>query len=313
MIDIQSGLQPETASLSSIKDTDEQKFEQDVIVESMSKPVIVYFWSTRNAQCKQMMLVLEKVVGEAGGAVAMVRVDIDKNRGLAQALRVQSVPSVYAFHQGKPVDGFAGVRPEADFRVFVNKLVEANTSPEEAAKLQAAEQVKKLMEEGDQFFQEGFVNEAMERYGCVLEVDSSNADALGGIGWSLLSQGEAASVREMLTEMTPEQMKFSRLQGLRFVLSLEERTAGLEDVPTLEKKIIKMPKDIQAHYDLALRFLAVGQLEKGVDALIALIRLNRDWEDMKARKLLLEIFEAMGTTHPLTSSGRRKLSAILFS
>ena len=313
MMDMQLGLQPETDSLTSIKNTDERSFEQDVLVESMSRPVIVDFWSTRSAPCKQMMPMLEKIVGETSGTVAMVKVDIDKNPGLVQALRVQSVPSVYAFHQGKPVDGFAGIRTEADLRVFINKLAEVNTSPEEAAKLQSAEQVKKLMEEGDQFFQKGSLNEAMERYGCVLEVNDSNAEAMGGIGWSLLSQGEVASVREMLTEMTPEQMKSPRLQGLKFILSLEEQATGLEDIPTLEKKILETPKNLQTYYDLALRAITVGQLEKGIDALITLIRLNRDWEDMKARKLLLEIFEALGSTHPLTMPGRRKLSSILFS
>ena len=313
MMDMQLGLQPETDSLTSIKNTDERSFEQDVLVESMSRPVIVDFWSTRSTPCKQMMPLLEKIVGETGGTVAMVKVDIDKNPGLVQALRVQSVPSVYAFHQGKPVDGFAGIRTEADLRVFINKLTEVNTSPEEAAKLQSAEQVKKLMEEGDQFFQKGSINEAMERYGCVLEVDDSNAEAMGGIGWSLLSQGEVASVREMLTEMTPEQMKSPQLQGLKFILSLEEQATGLEDIPTLEKKILETPKNLQTYYDLALRAITVGQLEKGIDALITLIRLNRDWEDMKARKLLLEIFEALGSTHPLTMPGRRKLSSILFS
>ncbi|MFH1158654.1 MAG: tetratricopeptide repeat protein [Pseudomonadota bacterium] len=312
MIDMQSG----AASRPFIKDTDELKFEQDVLAESMSRPVVVCFWSTRSAPCKQMMPVFEKGVGETGGTVAMVRVDIDRNRELAQMMHIQSVPAVYAFHQGKPVDGFAGVRTEADLRIFVDKLAKlaaAAASPDEAVKLQTAGQVRKLMEEGDQFFQKGSLNEAMERYGCVLEADASNAEAMGGIGWSLLSQGEAASVREMLAEMTPEQMKSPRLQGLRFILSLEEQAAGLEDIPTLENKILEKPKDLQAHYDLALRTLAAGQVEKGVDTLIALIRINRDWEEMKARKLLLEIFEALGPTHPLTVPGRRKLSAILFS
>ncbi len=316
MINMQPEEQLGTVSRPSIKDTDEQKFEQDVLVESMSRPVIVDFWTARCAPCKTMTPILEKVVGETGGTVAMVKVDIDRNRELAQMMRIQSVPSVYAFYQGKPVDGFSGAQPESDLRTFVEKLVklaEEKVDPESAAKKQTAEQIEKLMEEGDQFFQESSLDKAMERYSCVLEVDASHAEALGGIGWSLLSQGEAASVREMLTEMTPEQMASPRLQGLQFILSLEEQAAELKDISVLEKKLLETPEDLQAHYDIALRFLAAGQLEKGIDALIALIRINRDWKEMKARKFLLEVFEALGSTHPLTLPGRRKLSAILFS
>ncbi len=315
MIDLQLGAQPKIPGADFIKDTDELRFEQDVLQASMTKPVIVDFWAVGSVLCKQMLSIVEKAVSDAGGAVLLVKVNVDKNPELAQALRIQSVPTFYAFFQGRPVDGFMGAKTEAELRAFVDKLKKlAGALPaEERDAAAVAEQVKKLMAEADQFFQQGSFDEAMARYGAALDADANSMEALGGIGWCLLSQGDAASVREMLAQLAPEQLKSPRLQGLQFILSLEKRVGGLEDISVLAAKLLKNPKDLQSHYDLALQYLAVGQLEKGIDTLITLIRINREWQEQQARKLLLEVFEAMGHVHPLTLSGRRKLSAVLFS
>lgn len=313
MIDLQLGTVSNTSS-SFIKDTDEIHFEQDVLAASMTQPVIVDFWAPWCMPCKQMMPMLEKAVTEAGGAVRMVKVNIDKNPGLAQALRVQSVPTVYAFFQAKPVDGFAGAKPESELRTFVEKLkkIAGALSPEEGGGL-TAEEIKKLMGEADAFFQKSQYDMAMEKYSIALDAAPDNMEALGGIGWCLLSQGDADSVRDMLTHLTPEQLKSPRLQGLQFMLGLAGRTAGLESQDMLEKKVKTAPRDLQAQFDLALHYLASGRMEEGMDALTAVIRQDREWQEQKARKFLLEIFEALGNAHPLTLSGRRKLSAVLFS
>jgi putative thioredoxin len=315
MIDLQLGAHSKSPPVSFSKDTDENKFEMDVLVQSMAKPVIVDFWSPRSAVCKQIMPVLEKLVNAAAGAVLLVRVDVDRNPALAQALRIQSVPTIYAFFQGKPIDGFAGTKTEPELSAFIDKLKQlAGAAPpmgEDNAN--AAEQIKKFMAEGDDFFKQGSLEDAMSRYSSALELDPANMEALGGIGWCLLTQGDSESVRELLSGLTPDQVKSPRLQGLKFILSLSEKTAGLENAEALEKKAQKNPKDIQALYDLALQYLAGGKLEQGIDTLITLIRLNREWQEQKARLLLLQVFEALGNAHPLTLSGRRKLSSVLFS
>jgi putative thioredoxin len=194
-----------------------------------------------------------------------------------QALRVQSVPTVYVFFQGKPVDGFAGSKPEAELRVMVEGLKKLSGGGANDDTAAIAEHVKKIMTEADGFFKQDSFNEAMERYSGALELDPNNMDALGGIGWCLLSQGDAESVREMLGQLTPEQLKAPRLQGLQYILSLGDEA---KDIPAL------------------------------IDRLVAEVKKNRAGE---AREKLLKLFEALGNAHPLTAPGRRKLSTVLFS
>lgn len=304
------GLLP-SAGAGFIKDTDELKFEQDVLAASMTHPVIVDFWAPWCGPCKQMMPALEKAVNAAAGAVRMVKVDIDKNPGLAQALRIQSVPTVYAFFQGKPVDAFAGSRPESELRAFIEKLRHLAGTP--APEKNTAEQVRKAMAAAEDFFRQGQFDEAMNRYSNVLDIAGENMDALGGIGWCLLSQGDTASAQEILAQFSPEQLKSPPLAGLHFILSLATRATELQDTLALEEKLLNTPKDHQARFDLALQYLAAGRLENGIDALLTLTRQDRDWQEKKARSFLLEIFGALGHAHPLTLSGRRKLSALLFS
>jgi putative thioredoxin len=277
MIDL-IGAQPKPSAASSfIKDTDETHFEQDALQASMAKPVIVQFWSPGSASCKPLMAMLEKLVTEAAGAVLLAKVNVTKNPGLAQALRIQSVPTVYVFFQGKPVDGFAGSKPEAELRALVDGLKKLSGAAAPDDKAAIAEHVKKFMAEADQFFKEEKFNEAMERYSGILELDPDNMEALGGIGWSLLSHGDADSVREMLGQLTPEQLKAPRLKGLQYILSLGD---DAKDIPAL------------------------------IDRLVADVKKNREGE---AKAKLLELFEALGNAHPLTIPGRRKLSAVLFS
>lgn len=279
-------------------DVTEQNFEQDVLTASMQKPVIVDFWAPWCAPCKQMMPLLEKAVLATKGAVLMVKVNIDQSPGLAQALRIQSVPTVYAFFQGKPVDGFAGALPESEIKAFVGKLIPlAGLPPRGGVDL---ELLKKEMAQADDFFRTGNASAAMEHYAQALEIDPDGVDALGGIGWCLLMQGDRDAAADMLSQLTPEQKSSLRLKGLQFVLSLQAPEKPATDGP-------------QLLYDQALGNLAAGKMEEGIDGLILLIRKHRDWEDKKANNLLLDVLEALGPVHPLTAPSRRKLSTVLFS
>lgn len=281
MIDLSAlgAAQPKTSTVPYIKETDEQNFESDVFAASMTTPVILQFYAAGSPLSQQMGATLDKLVTEAGGKITLVKVNINKCPGLAQAMRVQTVPTVYIFFQGKPMDGFAGARPEPELRGLIDglKKLAAAGSPEELDKAALAEQVKKLMTEADDFFKQGQAGQAMERYGAALDLDNQNMEALGGIGWCLLAQGEADAVREMLTQVTPEQQRAPRLKGLNYILALGDEA---KDVAGL------------------------------IDKLVAEVKKSREGE---ARAKLLELFEALGPAHPLTIPGRRKLSAVLFS
>lgn len=306
-----------------IRDTTTAHFERDVIHASMQAPVVVQFWAPWCGPCKQLGPVLEKNIAAAKGAVTMVRVNIDQSPELAQALRVQSVPMVYAFHQGQPVDGFVGQRPDSEIKAFVARLMQAGGAAPEAPDLNR-ENLDKLMAQAHQFFRDGELTEAMAAYSTVLDQDPQRLEALAGIGWCFVAQGEMEAVAEIVAEAAaqpqpqaeaaPENAapKNLAMQGLAFVLAQREAAQGI-DAAALAVQLEKNPKDHDARYALAQARIGAGDLAGAVDALVELTRLDREWQDQKARRLLLDLIAAMGNDHPLTPSARRRLSSVLFS
>jgi len=314
-MDLARDIQMKPLPSAHVRDTGTEAFEADVLRASMEKPVVVYFWAAWSGPARQMMPLLEKSVSAASGTVAMLRVDIDAHPQLAQIFGVQSVPTVFAFFKGHPVDGFAGTKPEAELKNFVAKLVQltADKNGETAPPIIDAASVAKFLAEADKFFRDGDASSAMERYGAVLELDPLNAPALAGIGWCLFAQGDVDSVREMAAHADDAVKNDPRMKGLSFILARVDEASTLPPLADIEKKIAAKPKDHQARYDLALRQMATGNIEGAVGSLVELTRHDREWQEQKARKLLVDLFDAMGPTHPQTAPGRRKLSSVLFS
>jgi putative thioredoxin len=315
MLDLSLGQKDKTPENPFIRDTDAARFEEDVLAVSLKTPVIVDFWAPWCGPCKQMMPALEKAVSEAKGAVHLVKVNVDKNPELAEVFRVQSVPTIFAFFQGQPVDGFMGGRPETELRAFVTKLTKLGGAiptglPQEQI---SAENIGKLMAEADKNFREGKYSEAMTSYSNVLDAAPDNLDALGGIGWCLLAEKDMESLREFVGQAKPEHLSYPRLKGLKLVVDIAADAEKLPDAGKLAEKLAKDPKDLQARYDLALRKISAADLEAGIEALVELTRRDREWKEQKARKLLLDLFDGMGPGHPLTAAGRRRLSSVLFS
>lgn len=314
MLDLGQPAQPQQSAGEFIRETDTQRFETDVLAASMHQPVIVDFWAPWCGPCKQLMPALEKVVTEAGGAVHMVKVNIDANPELAQVFRVQSVPMVYAFFKGHPVDGFMGAKPESDLRAFVAKLkaLAGNQEPPSAESPPDTD-IPKLLETADDYLKNGAYNEAIAFYSTVLDAAPENMTAMAGIAWALVAQGEIGGVQDILGQLTEEQRKSDSIKGLSFLLQQSEEAAGLEPLESLAAKIGKNPKDSAARFDLARRQTGDLQIGQAIDTLVELIRRDRDWKDGAARQYLIGIFDALGPRHPLTPPGRRKLSAVLFS
>ena len=286
-----------------VKDSDSQHFMKDVIEASRSQPVIVDFWAPWCGPCKQLGPIIERVVRAAGGKVRLVKINVDESPELAQQLRIQSIPMVYGFVGGQPVDGFAGALPESQIKAFVERLAgPVGPSPVEAA----LEQAKEAMAAGQ-------TEVARQLYERVLGAEADNPEALAGAARCQIATGRLAKAREILDGVPTQHKNHVEIDGARAALSLAEEAGTLADPEALRTRLQAEPNDHAARLDLATGLFLRGQTEPAIDELLGIVRRDREWQDQAARKQLVKFFEALGPNHPATVAGRRKLSAVLFS
>jgi putative thioredoxin len=291
-----------------IKDSNQQAFAQDVIDVSMQVPVIVDFWAPWCGPCKQHRPLIEKVVKEAKGAVRLVKINVDESQALAAQLRIQSIPAVYAFFQGRPVDGFVGAQPESQLKQFVQRLAKMGAAGAGPSPIDEA------LEQAEAAFAEGDFGAASAIFGQVLDHESDNAKAIAGLVRCSIATGDLAGAKEMLAGVTPELLKNPAIASAVSQFELAEagqKAAG--QTQQLQARIDANPKDFEARHDLAVAQFAAGEREAAIDQLLEIFKANRAWNEDAARKQLVKFFEAMGPTDPLTLAGRRKLSSLMFS
>jgi putative thioredoxin len=291
-----------------IKDSNQNAFAQDVLDASMQVPVVVDFWAPWCGPCKQLGPLIEKVVKEAKGAVRLVKINVDESQALAGQLRIQSIPAVYAFFQGRPVDGFVGAQPESQLRQFVQRLVKMGAAG------QGPSPIDEALEQAEAAFAEGDYGAASAIFGQVLDHEGDNAKAIAGLVRCSIATGDLAGAKEMLAGVTPEVLKNPAIVSATSQLELAEagqKAAG--QTQQLQARIDANPKDFEARYDLAVAQFAAGEREAAIDQLLEIFKANRAWNEEAARKQLVKFFEAMGPTDPLTLAGRRKLSSLMFS
>ncbi|MGH1375175.1 MAG: thioredoxin [Alphaproteobacteria bacterium] len=304
-----SGGQPQSATQNAdiIFDVTAQDFEQRVMMASMQMPVIVDFWAPWCGPCKQLMPVLEKVVNAAGGQVLLAKVNLDENPELAQALRVQSVPAVFGFFQGQPVDAFMGVQPESKINEFVQKLL----SMSKGAHPDAID-IPEALKGAAQTFDEGDVQTAHAIYAQILQQDTLNADAFAGMIKCFIAVEQFEQAEALVQNVPDEIAKTPAFAQVRSALELAQvKPAG--PVDELQAKIDADENDHQARIDLAQALFSAGQREEATQALLDSITLDQEWNEGAARQELLKLFEAMGHADPVTLKARRKLSSLLFS
>ncbi|MBB5753640.1 thioredoxin [Prosthecomicrobium pneumaticum] len=282
-------------------------FTRDVLEESRRRPVLVDFWATWCGPCKQLGPVIEKVVKEKRGAVLLAKMDIDKHPQVAGQLGIQSIPAVIAFVDGRPVDGFMGALPESQVRAFIDRIGAAAGPTDEAAAIEEA------LAEGEALIAEGAAEDAAELYGAILARVPEEIRAIAGLARAHLVLGRLDEARETLALVPAEKENDAAVAAVRAQLALAEQTAGLGEEGELRARIARDPKDHQARFDLALLLNANGDREGATDALLDIFAADRMWEDEKARKQLLQFFEAWGPMDEATRSGRRRLSSLLFA
>jgi putative thioredoxin len=288
-----------------VKNGSTATFMADVIDGSKDQAVIVDFWAEWCGPCKQLGPALEKAVKDARGAVKLVKIDVDKNQELAAQMRIQSIPAVYAFKGGRPVDGFVGALPESQIKQFVAKLAggAAGPSPIEEALAVA----KEAIAAGDQ-------EQADEIYEQILQHEADNAEAIAGLAKSAIARKDLAAAKQRLANVPASAASHAEIQAARAALEVAEAGEKAQGATAdLEARLKADPQDHQARLDLAVALFAAGERERAIDELLGLVKRAREWNEQAARKQLVKFFEAMGHADPLTVDTRRRLSSILFS
>ena len=286
-----------------VKDTTEAGFLADVIEASKEVPIIVDFWAPWCGPCKTLGPQLEAAVTAAKGKVRMVKVDIDKAPRISAQLRIQSIPTVYAFWQGKPVDAFQGAVPASEVKAFVDRVAALGGDGGLADALDAAEVM----------LAEGAAVDAAETFAAILGEDADNAAAYGGMVRSYLAMAELDQAEILLNAAPAKMAKSIEIEAARAQLDLARQAAKAGPVDLLRAAVALDPADRQARFDLATALHAAGDVDGAVDGLLDLFRLDRDWNDGAAKAQLFTIFGALKPQDPIVLKGRRRLSSMIFA
>ena len=292
-----------------VSDGDQKSFMQDVIQASREIPILVDFWATWCGPCKTLTPTLEKVVRGAGGRVRLVKIDIDKNKGLVQQLTqmglpLQSVPTVVAFWKGQILDLFQGALPESDVKKFIEGMLKAAGGQLPSADLLA--EAKAAVEQGDH-------QGALELFGALAQAEPENAEALAGVARALMALGEEDQALAVVDAAGEKIKDHADIASVRSALQLAaEGREARGKLAEFEQRLEADADDHAARIDLAVALNAAEDRAGATDQLIETIRRDRVWNEEAARKQLLKFFEAWGFTDPATLAGRRKLSTLLF-
>ncbi|MDR3462506.1 MAG: co-chaperone YbbN [Beijerinckiaceae bacterium] len=284
------------------KETTLATFAADVITASAAAPVLVHFWSPRSEPSKQALSALEKVVKAADGKVKLVKMNVDDQPQIASRLGVRSVPAVFAFERGQPVDGYLGALPEAQIKGFVERLV----GP-------IADGTEEALAEAEAALAAGDFMTATEIFSAILDQDGDHVPALAGLARALTAGGDLESARKVLDRVPATGPKETGVIAARAALELAEQASAVGDLAELKQRLDANPDDHQARFDLAIALNGKGKRDEAADELLTIIKRDRTWNDDGARKQLLQFFDAWSLMDPVTLAARRKLSALLFS
>ena len=298
------GLSETPVAADLIKDGSEATFMKDVIEASREGPVIVDFWATWCGPCKQLTPALEAAVTAAKGKVKLVKIDVDKNQMIAGQLRIQSIPTVYAFVNGQPVDGFQGALPGSEIKKFVDGLV-AMAGPDKG--------LTEALEMAEQMLTEGAAADAAETFAAILAEEPENAAAYGGLIRAHLAVGDLDKAQGFADAAPAKIAGSPEVSAAKAQIELARQAANAGPEQELRAALARDPGNPQVMFDLATALQAAGDVQGAVDLLLDLFKLDREWNEGAAKALLLTIFGALKPQDPIALAGRRRLSSMIFA
>ena len=290
-----------------IQNVTEATFLQEVVEASQTVAVIVDFWAPWCGPCKTLGPQLETVVTAAGGAVKMAKVNVDENPGIASQLKIQSLPTVYAFWQGQPIDGFQGAVPESEIKAFVNRVIEASGG-------QAADNgMEDAIQAAEEMLTEGAAADAAQTFAAILEEDVNHIAAFAGLVRAHIAMEDFDQAEAVLNGASSDISDSTQLEAVFAQLALARQAANAGPVADLQAAVAQNPDDLQARFDLAQALHATGDAQAAVDALLELFRRDSEWNEGAAKTQLFTIFDALKPEDSVVLNGRRRLSSLIFA
>jgi len=290
-----------------IKDSDEASFMQDVVEASQTTPIVVDFWAPWCGPCKTLGPQLEAAVKAAKGAVKMVKVNVDEAQMIAGQLQIQSIPTVYAFHKGQPIDGFQGAQPESEIKAFIDRVVKS------AGGEAPGDQLDEAVAAAEEMLAEGAAADAAQTFAAILGEDPLHAGAYGGMVRSYLALDDLDQAEALLNGAPIEISNAPELEAAHAQLELARQAADAGPVAELTAAVEANPEDNQARFDLAQALYANGDTEAAVDHLLDIFKRDLEWNEGAAKTQLFTIFDALKPNDPVVLNGRRKLSSMIFA